>query len=230
MVQALDDLNLTIDAPGFIAIMGSSGSGKSTLLHLVAGLDQPDTGDIIVDEHQLCSMSQRQLTRFRRDHVGIVFQQFNLIPTLTAKQNIELPAVIARKPRLWITQRSEQLLADMALSDRASHRPDALSGGEQQRVAIARALLFSPRVLLADEPTGNLDSNASEKLWALLAQLAKSDAMTIIMVTHEPAAVVHCDKAFVMSDGRVVGNFDVNGMDLNHVASRYQQFVRSTTA
>ena len=229
-IEALRELDLTIGTKGFYAVMGPSGSGKSTLLHLAAGLDRPDRGRVQVDDHDLMTLSQRQLTSFRRDYVGIVFQQFNLIPTLTARQNIELPGVIARRSRSWVVQRTDELLDELDLTQRADHRPDAMSGGEQQRVAIARALLFSPPLLLADEPTGNLDSASSEKLWQLMADLSAAHDMTVVMVTHEPAAVAHTSRAYVLSDGRAIGDFAVNGMDTSDVATRYQQLSRPASA
>jgi len=225
-VHALRGVELTIDVTGFFAVMGYSGSGKSTLLHLAAGLDRPSDGRVVVDGQDLAQLGQGKLTRFRREHVGIVFQQFNLIPTLTARQNIALPGVIGSRPRQWIDQRVAALLSRLELEDRADHRPDAMSGGEQQRVAIARALLFSPALLLADEPTGSLDSASSDRLWRLLGELADQQRMTVLMVTHEPAAVVHCAHVFVLNDGQCLGDFEVNGLDASSVASRYQQFGR----
>jgi len=156
-----------------------------------------------------------------------VFQQFNLIPTLTAREKIELPGILAGDQAATLHKRSTELLERLGVSGRADHRPDALSGGEQQRIAIARALLYSPPLLLADEPTGNLDSASSAKLWALLAELAAQQQTTIIMVTHEPAAAVNCRRVFVLSDGRLTGQFDTEGLDVGGVATRYQQLVRA---
>ncbi|MEX0775757.1 MAG: ABC transporter ATP-binding protein [Phycisphaeraceae bacterium] len=222
-VAALCGVDLRIDEPGFVAVMGRSGSGKSTLLHLAAGLDRADSGLVEVLGQDLGSLSERGLTAFRRHRVGIVFQQFNLIATLTAAQNIALPGVIDRRPRAWVKQRVAELLEALELADRADHRPDALSGGEQQRVAIARALLFSPPLLLADEPTGNLDSTSSERLWQLLGAIARERNMAVLMVTHEPVAAAHCRRVHVLGDGRSRGHFEVNGLDASGVASRYQQ-------
>ena len=225
-VAALRGVDLTIDEPGFFAVMGRSGSGKSTLLHLVAGLDRADSGTIVVDGEDVTAMSERRLTEFRRCKVGIVFQQFNLIPTLTAAQNVALPGVIDARPRSWIDERVGELLDRFELSGRADHRPEAMSGGEQQRVATARALLFQPRLLLADEPTGSLDSVSAEHLWRLLHDLADRQEMTVLMVTHEPAAVTNCSKVYVLDDGQVRGDFEVDGLDAGAVASCYQQFGR----
>src|ERR1051325_5679961 len=166
-VPALRGVDLTIQYPGFYAIMGQSGSGKSTLLHLLAALDRPDQGEVRVAGKSIHQLSEQEATLFRRREIGIVFQQFNLIPTLTARENIELPGLLSGDNTDELRARSADLLARLGLHGRADHRPDALSGGEQQRVAIARALLFSPQVLFADEPTGNLDSTTSAKLWQL---------------------------------------------------------------
>lgn len=219
-------VDMAIDGAGFYAVMGRSGSGKSTLLHLIAGLDRADSGTITVDDDEVTTMSERKLTEFRRRKIGIVFQQLNLIPTLTAAENIALPGVIDGRSRRWIDGRVSELLERFGLSERAEHRPEAMSGGEQQRVAIARAVLFGPGVLLADEPTGNLDSASAEQLWQLLDDLAREQEMTVLMVTHEPAAVVHCSRVYVIGDGRVLGDFDVEGLDASDVASRYQDLSR----
>jgi putative ABC transport system ATP-binding protein len=226
-VEALRGVNLAIDTPGFYAIMGASGSGKSTLLHLLAALDRAERGRVIVGGRDLGEMNERELTAFRRERIGIVFQQFNLIPTLTARENVELPGVLAGRPPADLRARSTELLKVLGVGERTDHRPDALSGGEQQRVAIARALLFSPALLLADEPTGNLDSASSEKLWSLLADVAKEHETTVVMVTHEPAAAAHCSRVFVLRDGVVAGSIESEGLDAGAVAARYQQLVRS---
>lgn len=226
-VQALRGVDLVIDEPGFYGIMGASGSGKSTLLHLLACLDLPDQGTIELAGRRLDQLSESQATEYRRRGVGIVFQQFNLIPTLTARQNIELPGMLAGEPASWLRTRSDELLGRLGITDRADHRPDALSGGEQQRVAIARALLFSPPLILADEPTGNLDSVSSERLWTLLAELANEQRMLVVMVTHEPAAAAHCRRAFILQDGRVKTIIDTEGLDAAGVAGRYQHSIHA---
>lgn len=205
LVPALRGVDLSIDEPGFYGIMGSSGSGKSTLLHLLAALDTPDEGEVHVAGVRIDTMSERELTRFRSGEVGVVFQQFNLLPTMTALENVELPGLLAKRPARERRERATALLEALGVAHRAGHRPDALSGGEQQRVAIARALLFAPRVLLADEPTGALDSANSRALWALLADLARQREMSIVMVTHEPDAAAHCARVFTLRDGRIVG-------------------------
>ncbi len=222
-VDALRGINFQVDEPGFYAIMGPSGSGKSTLLHLLAALDRPDSGVVEVNGSRLDSLSQHELTLFRRRKIGIVFQQLNLIPTLTALDNVALPAMLDGEPKAERLKRATDLLERLSLGDRIDHRPDALSGGEQQRVAIARALIFEPEVLYADEPTGNLDSRTSEQIWRLLDRLADERNMTILMVTHEPAAAAHCKHVFLLRDGRIDSSFDVDGLDAGKLATRSQQ-------
>lgn len=230
-VAALRGVDLEIGEPGFYAIMGQSGSGKSTLLHLLAALDWPDKGEIEVAGTAVHLLREPEATRFRRSRVGIVFQQFNLIPTLTALENVELPGMLAGQAGGEVRARAEELLGRLGLGDRAGHRPDALSGGEQQRVAIARALLFRPALVLADEPTGNLDSTSAGKLWRLLADLSESEGTWVLMVTHEAAAAANCRRVFVLSDGRVTGRIEVGSkdgvLDASGVATRYQQLVRT---
>jgi len=226
-VEALRGLDLTIDAPGFYAIMGASGSGKSTLLHLLAGLDSPDAGEIHVCGKRIDRLSDRELTRYRRHEIGIVFQQFNLIPTMTARDNVELPGVLAGEGPGTLRARSGELLERLGIADRADHLPEALSGGEQQRVAIARALLFSPGVIFADEPTGNLDSRSSEALWSLLASIARDHETTIVMVTHEPSAAAHCRRVFFMQDGVMRSAIETEGVDASGLAAEYQRLSRT---
>lgn len=221
-VQALRGLNLKIEEPGFYGIMGPSGSGKSTLLHLLAALDRPDHGQITVNGFRLDEMSESELTLFRRDQIGIVFQQFNLIATLNALDNVTLPAMLAGVKRRERLARGRELLDQLDLLDRAHHRPDALSGGQQQRVAIARALLFNPSVLYADEPTGNLDSASSAQLWSLLGHLAESRELTVMMVTHEPEAAAHCRQIFLLRDGIIESDVNTHEMDPAELLARTQ--------
>jgi putative ABC transport system ATP-binding protein len=225
VVPALRGVDLTIEGPGYYAVMGASGSGKSTLLHLLAALDAPDQGEIWLGERAIHALTERDATVFRRRGIGIVFQQFNLIPTLTAIENVELPGMLAGDDARQLRLRAGTLLEQLGLAGRETHRPDALSGGEQQRVAIARALLYSPPLLLADEPTGNLDSASSERLWTLLGTLASERGMMVVMVTHEPAAAVHCKRVFVLQDGRVRTTIDTEGLDAAGMAARYQHAV-----
>ncbi|MCR9216285.1 MAG: ABC transporter ATP-binding protein [Phycisphaerales bacterium] len=226
-VEALRGATLEIDEPGFYAIMGQSGSGKSTLLHLLAGLDDSDGGTVSVAGKRLDEMDDRALTEFRRTEIGVVFQQFNLIPTMTARENIELPGMLAGRPADELKARSSELLKQLGIAERADHRPEALSGGEQQRVAIARSLLFSPAVIFADEPTGNLDSASAEQLWSLLAALAEQQQITVIMVTHEPSAASHCKRTYLLRDGVVSGTIETGAMDATDIAAEYQRLSRS---
>ena len=219
-VHALRGASLEIAEPGFYAIMGSSGSGKSTLLHLLAGLDRPDSGTIEVAGSRIDALDERGLTVHRRTRVGVVFQQYNLLPTLSAIDNVMLPGVLDGRPRAALHARAAELLASLGLADRADHRPEALSGGEQQRVAIARALLFEPPVLFADEPTGALDSANSERMWRMLDELARERRMVVLMVTHEPAAAAHCRHVFVIRDGTVAGGFDTKGLNASDLVVR----------
>lgn len=224
-VVALRGLDLVIERPGFYGIMGQSGSGKSTLLHLLAALDRPDKGEIYVAGTPVHKLDERAATTFRRKQIGIIFQQFNLIPTLSATDNVELPGLLAGEDKQWMRERSRSLLDELGLGERRDHRPEALSGGEQQRVAIARALLFQPPVILADEPTGNLDSANAEKLWRLLAELAQEKQLTVVMVTHEPAAAAHCERVYVIQDGRATATIETEGMDAAGVAARYHKCI-----
>jgi len=222
-VEALRGVDLVIERPGFYAIMGSSGSGKSTLLHLLAALDRPDEGWISIAGRRIDEMDEAALTGFRRTRIGIVFQQFNLISTLSALDNATLPALLEGVPAAARAARGRELLEALDLGGRLEHRPDALSGGEQQRVAIARALYFAPPIIFADEPTGNLDSATSEQLWSLLGRLAREHELTVFMVTHEPAAAVHCERVFLIRDGLVEDAFDVKGLDAAELATRAQR-------
>lgn len=232
VVQALRGASMSIDGPGFYAIMGASGSGKTTLLHLLGAMDKPDGGTITIGGERIDRLSERALTDFRRRRVGIVFQAFNLLPTLTALENAELPGLLGGDDPAVIRARAMELLESLGVSHRASHRPDSLSGGEQQRVAIARALLYRPALVLADEPTGALDSKNAEALWSLLGRVAREQQTTVVMVTHEPAAAAHCRRVFVLLDGAITGSFDVpeqhdDGAKGNAslVAARYQQLI-----
>lgn len=227
-VQAIRGLDLTIDQPGFHAVMGPSGSGKTTLLHLLAGLDRADSGSIEVAGDRVDQLSERALTEYRRRRIGIVFQQFNLLPTLSALDNVMLPGTLDGQAGPALRDRGLALLEDLGLSGRAGHRPEALSGGEQQRVAIARALLFDPPILFADEPTGNLDSATSERLWEMLARIAGEREKLVLMVTHETSAATRCRTVFVLRDGTLAGAFDVDGLDAGGVAVRAAELARAT--
>jgi putative ABC transport system ATP-binding protein len=184
--------------------MGPSGSGKSTLMHLLAGLDTPNSGTVSIGGEDITKMTDKQLTRLRRKHIGFVFQQFNLLPTLTAEENVLLPLSIAgRRPDAAAV---DSLMARVGLDDRRDHRPSELSGGQQQRVAIARALVSKPTVLFADEPTGNLDSTSGAEVLALLREAVQLDGQTTLMVTHDPRAAASADRVLFLADGRVVAD------------------------
>ena len=208
--------------------MGSSGSGKSTLMHLVAGLDRPTSGEVTVAGERVDLMSEAQLTLFRRRKIGIVFQHFNLLPSMSALDNVMLPALLDGMPHAASESRARELLEELGVAQRADHRPDALSGGEQQRVAIARALFFAPPVILADEPTGNLDSAAATRLFALLSQIARAHRTLLLMVTHEPAAAANCERVVVLRDGTVAGAFSTENLDAGALALRAQELARPT--
>jgi putative ABC transport system ATP-binding protein len=201
-VHALRGITTGFPSGQFAAIMGPSGSGKSTLMHLLAGLDRPTAGSVVVDGSELANLDDKALTRLRRDRLGFVFQAYNLVPVLTAEENILLPLTLAgKKPdRAWL----DQLIAAVGLGDRLDHRPSELSGGQQQRVAVARALIHRPAVVFADEPTGNLDSHSSDEVLALLRQAVDEFGQTVVMVTHDAHAASIADRIVVLSDGRIV--------------------------
>jgi len=226
-VEALRGVDLAIHEPGFYAVMGRSGSGKSTLLHLLAGLDRPDAGELIVGRSAVHAMREDQLVLYRRREIGVIFQQFNLLPTLDALANTILPNVLDGRPTKEIEARGREILGELGLQDRLHHRPEALSGGEQQRVAIARALFFAPPVIFADEPTGNLDSASSAALWRLLEETASKRKMIVLMVTHEAVAASHCRQTFVLKDGRVAGAFESHGLDPSQLAHRSSELART---
>ncbi|MCR6032307.1 ATP-binding cassette domain-containing protein [Nocardioides sp. zg-579] len=207
LVRALDDVSLDIAAGEFTAVMGPSGSGKSTLMHCCAGLDTADSGEVLVGDQDLTQLGDKALTRLRRDQIGFVFQSFNLVPTLTAGENILLPLSIAgRRPEPgWY----DAVVAAVGLGDRLHHRPNELSGGQQQRVAVARALVSRPRIVFADEPTGNLDSRSGAEVLELLrrsvhAPPEEGGGQTVVMVTHDPVAAAYTDRVVFLADGRVV--------------------------
>jgi putative ABC transport system ATP-binding protein len=212
-VTALRDVSVEIERGKLTAVMGPSGSGKSTLMHILAGLDKPTGGSVTVDGTEITDLGDDALTRLRRDHIGFVFQFFNLLPMLTAKENMMLPMAIAgRDPEPeWL----DTVIDETGLRDRLTHRPAELSGGQQQRVAIARALLSRPTVLFADEPTGNLDSNASDEILGLLRRSVDTVGQTVVIVTHDPRAAAIADRLLFLSDGQIVK--DLAGADENQI-------------
>ncbi len=204
-VAALDHVSMTVREGEFVAIQGTSGSGKSTLLNLLGGLDHPTKGEVFFASRPLGPLSKREMARYRRYSVGMIFQTFNLIPTMTAEENVGLALAFAGVRGNQRRRRACELLDRVGLGDRLAHRPGELSGGEQQRVAIARALANRPKVLLADEPTGNLDSTRAHELLALLREMVNKDGLTILMVTHDhELAINFADRIIQMKDGRVL--------------------------
>jgi putative ABC transport system ATP-binding protein len=208
-VRALDDVTVVVPGGGFTAVMGPSGSGKSTLMNVAAGLDDVSAGEVLLAGHPLHRMADRARTVLRREHVGFVFQVFNLVPTLDVRENVLLPFELAGRrlgseERAWV----DHLLDVLGLADRVDHRPGELSGGQQQRVAIARALAPRPAVVLADEPTGNLDTHSSREVLGLLRTAVREYGQTILMVSHDPVAASYADRVLVLADGRLVGDHD----------------------
>lgn len=204
-VAALNNVSLGVTEGEFVAIQGTSGSGKSTLLNMMGGLDHPTNGEVFFDSRPLGPLSKKEMARYRRYSVGMIFQNFNLIPTMSAEENVALALAFGGLRGQQRRKRTVDLLGRVGLSDRLTHRPAELSGGEQQRVAIARALANSPKVLLADEPTGNLDSTRAHELLALLREMVSTDSLTVLMVTHDrELATSFADRIILMKDGSVV--------------------------
>jgi putative ABC transport system ATP-binding protein len=221
-VTALDDVSVEFPAERFTAIMGPSGSGKSTLMHCVAGLDTLTSGQVYVAGIDLGTLSERELTKLRRDRVGFVFQAFNLVPTLTAIENITLPMLLAgRDPdKEWV----DNVVTTVGLGDRLTHRPAELSGGQQQRVAVARALASRPAIIFADEPTGNLDSRSSLEILEFMRKAVDELQQTIVMVTHDPTAASHADHVLFLADGKIVD--EMSGPTAELVLERLKRFDR----
>jgi putative ABC transport system ATP-binding protein len=218
-VHALAGVDLDVARGELVAIMGPSGSGKSTLLHLLGALDTPSTGTVSIARRRFDGLSDTELTLLRRERIGFVFQFFNLLPALTAKENVLLPALIAGNRDRSVRDRAGGLLDRVGLADRAEHLPAELSGGEQQRVSIARALLMDPELVLADEPTGNLDTTSSAEVLALLRELNRRDGHTIVLVTHDPAAASMAGRVVFLRDGRVAG--EIEGGSTKRVSERF---------
>ncbi|MFI6656598.1 ABC transporter ATP-binding protein [Streptomyces sp. NPDC050523] len=225
-VKALDGVTLGLGRGTFTAVMGPSGSGKSTLLQCAAGLDRPDSGIVRVDGTELTGDGEAELTRFRRGRVGFVFQQYNLLETLTVAQNTVLPLKLAG--RRVDRGRAREILTQVGLGDRLGHRPDQLSGGQRQRVAIARALVTEPRVIFADEPTGALDTRSARDVLRLLQEAVRVHGRTVVMVTHDPVAASYADAVLFLADGRLVGRMDAPAADA--VAERLAHLGDDVTA
>lgn len=207
-INALAGINLEISQGEFVSIVGPSGSGKSTLLHIIGGLDSPTRGIIIVDGQDLSKASDKELSSYRNNKVGFVFQTFNLQPTYNALENVALPLVFARVPLRKRNQMARDALDTVGLGDRIRHKPGELSGGERQRVGIARALVNNPKILLADEPTGNLDSKARERIMELLTRLNKERGLTLVLVTHDLESAKNANQMFQMHDGKLTESAD----------------------
>lgn len=210
-VTALNNVNLTVGEGEFVAIMGPSGSGKSTLLYLLGGLDYPTNGKIWLKDVDISTLNDDALSRTRRTEIGFVFQFFNLIPVLTAKENVAMPLILDGVPRSKALQSAEESLRKVGLEDRKTHRPAELSGGQQQRVALARALVTNPSLILGDEPTGNLDSHASDEVVQLLRQVVDEWGRTIILVTHDPRIAAYADRIIFLKDGQIVDENRLKG-------------------
>ncbi len=201
-ITPLDDLSLDVAKGEFISLMGPSGSGKTTLLNLIAGIDSPTTGEIIINEKNIATLSRSQLTKWRSVHVGYIFQLYHLVPILSAYENIELPLLLSNLSKKERRQKILAALELVGLADRADHRPSELSGGQEQRVAIARAIVHNPELLVADEPTGDLDRDTADSILNLLKQLATTYGKTIVMVTHDPKAAAFADRSLLLEKGK----------------------------
>lgn len=204
-VEALKNINVTINAGEFVAIMGPSGSGKSSLLHIMGLLDKPDSGEIIIHDHNVADLSAKEMARIRLQSVGFVFQTFNLLPRLSAFKNVLLPAIYGRQPRGSAKDQARKLLEQVGLGERMKHKPNELSGGEKQRVAIARALTNNPSIILADEPTGNLDSRTGKEIMKIFKQLQK-EGKTIVVITHDAEIAKEAESIISIKDGKIVKN------------------------
>ena len=203
-VTALDHVSLSVEAGEFVAVMGPSGCGKSTLLHLLGGLDNPTSGQVVIDGHRLSELSDTALAELRRRKIGFIFQFFNLIPVLNSMENAALPLLLNGMPAVKANAQARQWLERLELGDRMANRPDQLSGGQQQRVAVARALVAEPALVLADEPTGNLDSHSSDEIAALLRRVAGEWNRSVVMVTHDPRIAAYADRIIFLKDGKLV--------------------------
>jgi putative ABC transport system ATP-binding protein len=225
--RVIDGLDLEVAAGSFVAVMGPSGSGKSTLLHLLGGLDTPTAGEVLVEGRALSALSERNRTEVRRHRIGFVFQQFNLVPVLTAEENVALPLVIDRLPAAERARRVGRLMELVDLLDCRSQLPAQLSGGEQQRVAVARALVTEPAMVLADEPTGALDSTTGRQVLGLLNRAREELSLTVLVVTHDPAVASAADEVVLLRDGRVAGRHPILGHDATGARERLARLLVS---
>jgi len=214
VVIALGGVDISINQGEFVAIIGPSGCGKSTLLNLLGGLDQPTKGNVYLDGQNLAQLTEEQLASLRRQKMGFIFQRHDLFPELTARENVEFPLLLGGMPHIERKKRAEDLLIQIGLTDKADHFPDELSGGQQQRVGIARALVNNPLILLADEPTGNLDSVTSAEIVDMLIQLTRNQGLTLVMVTHDPEVAEQADRKLILRDGHLVSekSFEIEGI------------------
>lgn len=226
IVNALHEVDFLVQKGEFVAIMGPSGSGKSTLLHLLGGLDIPNKGEVILAGCRLSLLQDDEVTVMRRREVGFVFQFFNLLPTLSAIENVALPLLLDGTGRREYEAQALEMLNLVGLADRAAHRPSQLSGGEQQRVAIARAMVAEPQILLTDEPTGNLDTSAGDRLLKLLRKACDDHGQTIVMVTHDPAAAIFTDRVVFLLDGKIVNEIQAENVNIETIAEILTQLDR----
>jgi len=210
-IYALNEVNLSVEEGEFLAIMGPSGSGKSTLLYLLGGLEKPTSGKVWLRDADMSVLNDDALSRLRRQSLGFVFQFFNLIPVLTAQENVAIPLILDGVSRPEALKRADEALSRVGMADRSSHRPSELSGGQQQRAALARALVTKPAVILADEPTGNLDSRSSDEVVQMLRQTADNWGQTIVLVTHDPRVAAHADRIVFLKDGKIVDDNRLKG-------------------
>jgi putative ABC transport system ATP-binding protein len=210
-ITAIDRINLKVESGEFVAVMGPSGCGKSTLLHLLGGLDHPSSGDVFIAGQNLSTMDDDHLSELRRRRLGFVFQVYNLIPVLNAVENVALPLLLDNANASEARNKAYDWLEKVGLGDRSTHRPDQLSGGQQQRVAIARALISDPELILADEPTGNLDSRAGDEIVQLLSQISENWNRAIVMVTHDPRIAAYADRIIFLKDGKMVDETRLSG-------------------
>ena len=220
-VPALTGVDLEIRKGEILAIIGPSGSGKTSLLNILGGLDAPNRGKVLIDGQDLSQLGQDKLTEFRLRNVGFIFQFYNLVPTLSAIENVELPMAFARSPKEERRRRAEDLLASVGLQNRVDHMPDEMSGGEQQRVAVARALANNPQLVLGDEPTGDLDSKSARNLMELIVSLRKEKGKTMVLVTHDPIVVARCSRAVAIRDGKVSHELSKKDLENASMSDKY---------